>query len=48
MRDIVADLMCHHQARPWLKGEFNLGYAYSNTNRNGQSSNSGSNFLVCR
>lgn len=33
-----------HQARPWLKGEFNLGYAYSNTNRNGQSSDSGSIF----
>ena len=33
-----------HQARPWLKGEFNLGYAYSNTNRNGQSEDSGSIF----
>ena len=33
-----------HQARPWLKGEFNLGYAYSNTNRNGQTSDSGSIF----
>lgn len=33
-----------HQAKPWLKGEFNLGYAYSNTNRNGQSADSGSIF----
>ena len=33
-----------HQAKPWLKGEFNLGYAYSNTNRNGQTSDSGSIF----
>lgn len=33
-----------HQAKPWLKGEFNLGYAYSNTNRNGQSEDSGSIF----
>ena len=33
-----------HQAKPWLKGEFNLGYAYSNTDRNGQSSDSGSIF----
>lgn len=33
-----------HQARPWLKGDFNLGYAYSKANRNGQSSDSGSIF----
>lgn len=33
-----------HQARSWLKGEFNLGYAYSKANRNGQSSDSGSIF----
>lgn len=33
-----------HQAKPWLKGEFNLGYAYSDTNANGQSENSGSIF----
>ncbi|ASE63590.1 SusC/RagA family TonB-linked outer membrane protein [Chryseobacterium indologenes] len=33
-----------HQARPWLKGEFNLGYAYSKAKRNGQSSDSGSIF----
>ncbi|MGK6342192.1 SusC/RagA family TonB-linked outer membrane protein [Chryseobacterium sp. DT-3] len=33
-----------HQARPWLRGDFNLGYAYSKANRNGQSSDSGSIF----
>ncbi|RQP09586.1 MAG: SusC/RagA family TonB-linked outer membrane protein [Chryseobacterium sp.] len=33
-----------YQARPWLKGEFNMGYAYSNTNRNGQTEDSGSIF----
>ncbi len=33
-----------HQAKSWLKGEFNLGYAYSDTNRNGQSEDSGSIF----
>lgn len=33
-----------HQARPWLKGEFNMGYAYTNADRNGQSNNSGSVF----
>ncbi|WP_415325266.1 SusC/RagA family TonB-linked outer membrane protein [Chryseobacterium sp. MMS23-Vi53] len=33
-----------HQARPWLKGDFNLGYAYSKANQNGQSSDSGSIF----
>lgn len=33
-----------HQAKSWLKGEFNLGYAYSDTNRNGQSADSGSIF----
>ena len=33
-----------NQVRPWLKGEFNLGYAYSNSNFNGQSSDSGSVF----
>lgn len=33
-----------HQAKPWLKGEFNLGYAYSNTNMNGQTQDSGSIF----
>lgn len=33
-----------HQARPWLRGDFNLGYAYSKANRNGQTSDSGSIF----
>jgi len=33
-----------HQAKSWLKGEFNLGYAYSKAKRNGQSSDSGSIF----
>lgn len=33
-----------HQARPWLKGEFNMGYAFSDTDRNGQSEDSGSIF----
>lgn len=33
-----------HQAKPWLKGEFNMGYAYSDTNRNGQTEDSGSIF----
>lgn len=33
-----------HQAKPWLRGDFNLGYAYSDTNRNGQTSDSGSIF----
>jgi TonB-linked SusC/RagA family outer membrane protein len=33
-----------HQARPWLKGDFNIGYAYSKANRNGQTSDSGSIF----
>lgn len=33
-----------HQAKPWLRGEFNMGYAYSNTNRNGQTADSGSIF----
>lgn len=33
-----------HQAKPWLKGEFNLGYAFSKAKRNGQSSDSGSVF----
>lgn len=33
-----------HQAKSWLKGEFNLGYAYSKANRNGQSGDSGSVF----
>ncbi len=33
-----------HQAKPWLKGEFNLGYAYTKTKMNGQSEDSGSIF----
>jgi TonB-linked SusC/RagA family outer membrane protein len=33
-----------HQAKPWLKGEFNLGYAYTKTKFNGQSEDSGSVF----
>ncbi|WP_233701985.1 TonB-dependent receptor plug domain-containing protein [Kaistella palustris] len=33
-----------HQAKSWLKGEFNMGYAYSDTNRNGQTADSGSIF----
>lgn len=33
-----------HQAKPWLKGDFNLGYAYSKTKNGGQSSDSGSIF----
>lgn len=33
-----------HQAKSWLRGDFNLGYAYSKANRNGQSSDSGSIF----
>lgn len=33
-----------HQAKPWLKGEFNLGYTYAKTKRNGQSTDSGSIF----
>lgn len=33
-----------HQARPWLKGEFNLGYAYTKSKNNGQTSDSGSIF----
>lgn len=33
-----------HQAKPWLKGEFNLGYAFSNSRMNGQSSDSRSIF----
>ncbi|CDN74539.1 SusC/RagA family TonB-linked outer membrane protein [Elizabethkingia anophelis] len=33
-----------HQAKPWLKGEFNLGYAYSKTKNGGQTSDSGSIF----
>ena len=33
-----------HQARSWLKGEFNLGYSYSKAKRNGQTSDSGSIF----
>lgn len=33
-----------HQARPWLKGDFNMGYAYSRSKQNGQSSDSGSIF----
>ncbi|KAF5276737.1 hypothetical protein FQR65_LT16215 [Abscondita terminalis] len=33
-----------HQAKSWLKGEFNLGYAYSKTKNGGQSSDSGSIF----
>lgn len=33
-----------HQAKSWLKGEFNLGYAYSKAKRNGQTSDSGSIF----
>lgn len=33
-----------HQAKSWLKGEFNMGYAYSDTDRNGQTEDSGSIF----
>lgn len=33
-----------HQAKSWLKGEFNLGYAFSNADRNGQAANSTSVF----
>ncbi|MDY3537370.1 SusC/RagA family TonB-linked outer membrane protein [Riemerella anatipestifer] len=33
-----------HQAKPWLKGEFNMGYAFAKTKNNGQTSNSGSVF----
>ncbi|MCQ9958295.1 hypothetical protein L6B39_14320, partial [Staphylococcus aureus] len=33
-----------YQAKPWLKGDFNLGYAYSKTKNGGQSSDSGSIF----
>lgn len=33
-----------HQAKPWLKGDFNIGYAYSKTKNGGQSSDSGSIF----
>lgn len=33
-----------HQVRPWLKGDFNMGYAYSKAKQNGQSSDSGSIF----
>lgn len=33
-----------HQAKNWLKGEFNLGYAYAKGNRNGQSGGSGNIF----
>lgn len=33
-----------HQAKPWLKGDFNIGYSYSKANRNGQTSDSGSIF----
>ena len=33
-----------HQVKPWLKGSANLGYAFSETNSNGQSSDSGSVF----
>ncbi len=33
-----------HQAKDWLRGEFNMGYAHSKTKQNGQSSDSGSIF----
>lgn len=33
-----------HQAKPWLRGEFNLGYAFTKTRANGQSEDSGSVF----
>ncbi|WP_407403391.1 SusC/RagA family TonB-linked outer membrane protein [Chryseobacterium sp.] len=33
-----------HQAKSWLKGEFNLGYSYSKAKRNGQTADSGSIF----
>ncbi|VDH04030.1 SusC/RagA family TonB-linked outer membrane protein [Bergeyella zoohelcum] len=35
-----------HQAKPWLRGEFNMGYAFSKTLRNGQSENSNSVFWL--
>ena len=34
----------NHQVRSWLKGSFNLGYSYSKSNNNGQTSDSGSVF----
>lgn len=33
-----------HQAKDWLKGDFNFGYAYSKSKNNGQSEDSGSVF----
>ena len=33
-----------HQAKDWLKGDFNIGYAYSKSKNNGQSDDSGSIF----
>jgi len=33
-----------YQAKPWLKGDFNLGYAHTKTKANGQASNSNSIF----
>ena len=33
-----------HQAKPWLRGDFNMGYAFSKSKQNGQSSDSGSIF----
>lgn len=35
-----------HKVKPWLNGSFNMSYAYSKTNNNGQTSDSGNVFWV--